>query len=57
MNCNHCRKAAEDALRGVEGVTDASVDLASKEAVVYGDADFNSLSQAVESIGFELMKK
>ncbi len=57
MNCNHCRKAAEDALRGVEGVTDASVDLASKEAVVYGDADFISLSQAVESIGFELMKK
>lgn len=52
MTCNHCRMTAEKAIRSVEGVTDATVDLASKQAVIEGDATFESISKAVEEVGF-----
>lgn len=52
MTCNHCRMSAEKAIRSVEGVTDATVDLTSKQAVVEGDATFESISKAVEEVGF-----
>jgi copper chaperone CopZ len=56
MNCNHCRMNAEKALQQVEGVESATVDLASKEAVVKGSATEEQLKQAIEAIGFELKK-
>lgn len=56
MNCNHCRMSAEKALLGVEGVTAASVDLASKEARIEGTASEESLSKAISEIGFTLTK-
>ena len=56
MNCNHCRMNAEKALQQVEGVESATVDLASKEAVVKGSATEEQLRQAIEAIGFELKK-
>ena len=56
MNCNHCRTNAEKALLQVEGVESATVDLASKEAVVKGSATEEQLRQAIEAIGFELKK-
>ncbi len=56
MNCNHCRTNAEKALQQVEGVESATVDLASKEAVVKGYATEEQLRQAIEAIGFELKK-
>lgn len=56
MNCNHCRTNAEKALQQVEGVESATVDLASKEAVVKGSATEEQLKQAIEAIGFELKK-
>ena len=56
MNCNHCRANAEKALQQVEGVTSASVDLASKRAVVVGTATEAQLREAIESIGFRLEK-
>lgn len=56
MNCNHCRTNAEKALQQVEGVESATVDLASKEAVVKGSATEEQLRQAIEAIGFELKK-
>lgn len=56
MNCNHCRMNAEKALQQVEGVESATVDLASKEAVVKGYATEEQLRQAIEAIGFELKK-
>ncbi len=56
MNCNHCRTNAEKALQQVEGVESATVDLASKEAVVKGYATEEQLKQAIEAIGFELKK-
>ena len=52
MNCNHCRMSAEKALLACEGVTSASVDLASATATVEGNYDVESLRNAIDSIGF-----
>ena len=56
MNCNHCRAAAEKAIREVSGVEDVTVDLASREAHIKGNASEDSLRKAVEAIGFTLEK-
>lgn len=55
MNCNHCRMSAEKALLSVEGVTSATVDLASKEAHVEGTASREALAKAIEEVGFQLV--
>lgn len=55
MNCNHCRMSAEKALLSVEGVSSASVDLASKEARVEGTASKEALAKAISEIGFTLV--
>ena len=34
MSCNHCKMAVERALKKVEGVTDAVVDLTAKQAEI-----------------------
>lgn len=52
MNCNHCRANAENALRSVEGVEDAQVDLATKEARIKGNPKVEDLKKAVEDLGF-----
>lgn len=52
MSCNHCRMSAERAILSVEGVTSASVDLGSKQAVVEGDFSAEDVCKAVEEIGF-----
>lgn len=54
MTCNHCRMHAEQTLRSVAGVTSATVDLQSKEAVVEGTATREALAEAIEAIGFTL---
>lgn len=54
IDCNHCRQSAEKALQSVEGVTSASVDLATKEARVEGTASREALAKALSDIGFEL---
>ncbi len=55
MNCSHCRAAAEKALQSVAGVESASVDLASKEAVVKGDVQIDALREALDQVGFKLL--
>ena len=55
MSCNHCRMSAEKALLSVEGVSAASVDLASKEAHVEGSASKEDLAKAISEIGFKLL--
>lgn len=53
MNCNHCRMSAEKAILNVEGVTSATVDLASGEAHVEGTATDAAICKAVEEVGFK----
>ena len=52
MSCNHCRMSAEKAILSVKGVTSASVDLGSKQAVVEGDFSPEDVCKAVEETGF-----
>lgn len=52
MTCNHCKMHVEKALRGVNGVADAQVDLAKGEAIVSGDANREDLVKAVEEAGY-----
>ena len=54
MTCTHCVHSVRRALLSCEGVTEASVDLASGRAEVLGDnVDVAALRAAVESLGFE----
>ena len=52
MNCNHCRANAEKAILACNGVTSASVDLASGKALIDGNADINDIRSAIEALGF-----
>lgn len=56
MNCNHCRTSAEKAIQSVAGVTSASVDLATKIAIVGGTATPEAICKAVEEVGFSCTK-
>ena len=52
MSCNHCRMSAEKAILSVKGVTSASVDLGSKQAIVEGEFSTEDVCKAVEETGF-----
>ncbi len=56
MTCGHCTSTVEKALRAVPGVTDASVDLATKTAtVIVGDEVSDAaLTSAIDETGFEV---
>lgn len=56
MSCNHCKASAERAIRGVSGVTDVTIDLASGEATITGTPDLEAVVTAVETLGFEVVK-
>ena len=58
MTCGHCAARVEKALKEVDGVTTAKVDLGSKTANVelehdIGQADF---AKAIEEAGYTLVK-
>ncbi|QDX39565.1 heavy-metal-associated domain-containing protein [Salarchaeum sp. JOR-1] len=53
MTCGHCEQKVEDALSGVEGVTEASADRELGTATVEGDADTDALVAAVEDAGYD----
>ncbi len=55
MTCNHCKMRAEKALQGVSGVESVKVDLASKEAVVTGDAERANQVKAVVDAGYSVI--
>lgn len=54
MSCASCAGRIEKALRQVQGVTDAGVNLASETALVTGDASAAALAQAVTDAGYKL---
>lgn len=53
MSCNHCKANVERAIRGVEGVKEVTVDLASGTATVTGNHDADALIERVKSYGYE----
>jgi copper chaperone CopZ len=52
MSCEHCEQRVIDALNGVEGVTDVSVDREAESAAVAGDAEASELVAAVDEAGY-----
>jgi len=54
MMCGHCQARVEKALKEVAGVTDVTVSLEDKNAVVTGDASADALKQAVVDAGYEV---
>ncbi|KUK11167.1 MAG: Copper ion binding protein, putative [Clostridia bacterium 41_269] len=59
MACSHCKRAVEEALKTLEGVTSVEADLDSGKVYVFyeGDEmDLNSLKEAVKSAGYEVVE-
>jgi copper chaperone CopZ len=52
MSCEGCEQNVEAALRGVDGVIDATADRTTDSAAVEGDADPAALVHAVEDAGY-----
>lgn len=52
MHCGGCEQTVEDALREVEGVTDAMADREAEQAAISGRADLEALVAAVEQAGY-----
>lgn len=60
MTCDNCRRHVEEALKGVPGVSAASVDLLFRRAKVSYDAEKTSLDamvRAVEEAGYSASAK
>ena len=56
MTCDHCTRAVKNALEQVEGVTSARVDLASRIAVIDGNAvSENAIASAIENAGYQVV--
>ena len=56
MSCSSCARRVEEALRNTPGVTEATVNLVSGKALVRGEASFEVLKKAVETVGYEVRK-
>ncbi|MPZ97906.1 MAG: heavy metal translocating P-type ATPase [Dehalococcoidia bacterium] len=54
MTCASCVRRVERALAGVEGIASAQVNLATEEATVTGQADYEAMRAAVDRAGYEL---
>ncbi len=57
MNCNHCKTNVENAIKKIQGVSDVNVDLLSGQVVITGSSNVETVIDAVESIGFSVVKK
>ena len=52
MNCSHCAKNAENAIRKVEGIENVIVDFSSETATIEGTASDEDIIAAIEALGF-----
>ncbi len=57
LRCNRCRENAEKAIASIPGVESVSIDLASGDALVKGIFDEESMTKAVEALGFKVIKQ
>ncbi len=57
MSCNHCKKAVEDALKTLDGVCEAEVNLEANNATVTFENDKTTeakIKDAIISAGYEV---
>jgi copper chaperone len=52
MTCDHCRRAVEDAVGAVPGVTGVAVDVSAGTVRVEGDADEQGVRDAIVEAGY-----
>ena len=57
MSCAACSARVEKAVRGLEGVTEVSVNLLTNSMIVEGSADSSAIITAVEQAGYGAAKK
>ena len=58
MSCNHCKLAVETAVKKLNGVVMAEVELTAKTLQIEydnGQVDLRQIGQAVEDAGFEVV--
>lgn len=55
MSCGHCVKHVKEALLEVKGIKSAEVELATKSAVIDGEAEDSAIKCAVEDAGYEVV--
>lgn len=59
MSCGHCKMAVSGALKGLDGISDVSVDLANGKVDVSYDekkVNFEQMKDAVEDQGYDVVK-
>ncbi|AKX95278.1 copper ion-binding protein [Moorella thermoacetica] len=57
MSCNHCKMSVERALKNLDGVTAATVDLGARTAHVTYDSsrvDIEAMKKAISDAGYEV---
>jgi copper chaperone CopZ len=54
MSCEHCVRAVDAALRGIESVADVRVEIGSATVTTVGEPDVSRVRGAVESAGYAL---
>ncbi|MDE6100525.1 MAG: permease, partial [Paramuribaculum sp.] len=54
MTCGHCKAMVEKNLSKLSGVESVTVDLASGETMIKGNADMDSIREVIEDLGFSL---
>jgi len=54
MTCGHCKAMVEKNLSKLPGVLSVTVDLASGETQIQGNADHAAIREVIEDLGFTL---
>ncbi len=55
MKCQHCVNSTRQALEGIPGVSNVSVDLENEQASFDGDVSLETVKEAIAKIGFEVV--
>ena len=56
MSCQHCVASTTKALEALAGISEVRVDLDKGEASFQGDVDRQTIKEAIEKIGFEIVE-
>ncbi len=56
MSCQHCVASTTKALEALPGVSEVKVDLDKGEASFQGEVDRQTVKEAIEKIGFEVVE-
>lgn len=55
MKCQHCAGSTKNALEGIDGISNAEVDLDKGEVHFDGSADMETIKAAVKNVGFQVV--